>query len=81
MLPDEFFIRVNNNTQYVREFKTESQLSDFVLTDDIKYYFIIGIEFSPDSAKISEPNIVDTIMSNFALLYPTYEMMKYDLRI
>jgi HKD family nuclease len=80
-LPDEFYIRLNNQTKYVREFKTEQELTDFVIQDDIKFYFIIGIEFLPDDNKISESHIETTILENFGYLYQTYELMKFKLNI
>jgi HKD family nuclease len=79
-LPNEYFIEVSQKIKYVREFNTEQQLTDFVLKDEIKYYFLIGIEFAPDDIRISEDNIVETIIENFGKLYPTYDMMKYKLR-
>jgi len=78
-LPDNFFIRLNNQLKYVREFTTEQQLTDFVLQDNMRFYFIIGIEFSPDEIKLSESNIVNTVIENFGHLYPTYDLMKYKL--
>lgn len=80
-LPDDYFIRLNNQLKYVREFTTEQQLTDFVLQDDIRFYFIIGIEFSPDDIRLSESNIVRTIIENFGHLYPTYDIMKYKLKL
>ncbi len=80
-LPDDFFIQLNNQIKYVGEFTTEQQLTDFVLQDDIRFYFIIGIEFSPDDIKLSESKIVDTIIENFGHLYPTYDLMKYKLKL
>ncbi|MFM1998864.1 MAG: hypothetical protein RL204_811 [Bacteroidota bacterium] len=80
-LPDDYFIRLNNQLKYVREFTNEQQLTDFVLQDDIKFYFIIGIEFLPDDIRLSESNIVNTIIENFGHLYPTYDIIKYKLKL
>lgn len=78
-LPNEYFVKVNQDIRYVREFASEQELTSYVLADDLKYYFIIGIEFPPDDVRISDYNIINTITNNFGLLYPTYELMKYNL--
>lgn len=78
-LPDDFYIRLNEEMKYVREFKSEQQLTDFLLKDDYRYYFILGIEFAPNDNKLSEKNITDTVINNFELLYPSYELIKHDL--
>lgn len=80
-LPSDFFIQLNNQLKYVREFTTEQVLTDFVLQDDIRFYFIIGVEFPPDHIGLSESNIVNTVIENFEHLYPTYELMKYKLKL
>jgi hypothetical protein len=80
-LPDNFFIKVNQKTNHVAEFKTEKELTDFVLKDELKYYFIIGIEFPPNDIKLCENDIVDTIIENFGHLYPIYELMKYNMKL
>ena len=78
-LPDDFYIRLNEDIKYVREFNSEQQLADFLLKDDYRYYFILGIEFAPNDNKLSEKNITDTVIDNFELLYPSYELIKHDL--
>ena len=80
-LPKDFFIKLNNQLKHVTEFSTEQQLTDFVLQADIKYYFIIGVEFPPNDIKLSESNILDTIIENFGHLYPTYDLMKYKMKL
>lgn len=80
-LPDNFFIIINQQKKYVNEFISEQKLTDFVLTDELKDYFIIGIEFNPDDIKLSESNIVDTIIENFGNLYLTYDLMRYKMKL
>ena len=80
-LPENFYIGLNQQTRYITEFTTEPQLAEFILTDDLKYYLIIGREFSPDDIELSENNIVDTIIENFTYLYPIYDMIKYKIRL
>jgi hypothetical protein len=76
-LPQDFYIELNNERRYVGEFETEEELTEFLLSADFKYYFIIGTEFTPDDPKLSIQNIVDTVMDNFQLLLPTYELIKH----
>lgn len=44
-----------------------------------RYYFIIGIEFKPDSVELSEQTIVDTVINNFELLLPTDDLINHNL--
>lgn len=78
-LPEGFYIELNNTIRNVSEFKTEEELSSFLLKDDYKNYFIIGVEYSPDNKLISEDNIVDTVIADFERLYPTYKLIKHNL--
>lgn len=78
-LPDEYYIRIKDECKYVREFNTEQQLTEYLLKDDYRYYFIIGAEFDPGDNRLSEKNITDTVIENFRLLYPTYQLIKHDL--
>jgi hypothetical protein len=80
-LPNGFFIRLNNQIKYVGEFITEQELTEFVLQDNEEFYFIIGIEFSPDDIRLSETNIFNTIIEHFGYLYPTYGLMKYNMKL
>ncbi len=80
-LPNDYFIRINEQIKYVREFTTEQLLTNFVLQDDLKFYFVIGIQFKPEDDAISENSIISTILKNFEHLYPTYELMKYNLKL
>lgn len=78
-LPKEYFILLNDNKQYINEFKSEEQLTKFLLQDDLRKYFIIGIEYTPDNPNLSENSIAETIINDFKLLYPTYVMIKHNL--
>ena len=78
-LPDSFFIVLNGQTKLIKDFSTEQELIDFVLTDNRRFYFIIGTEFLPGAIELSEANIVDTVIDNFEKLYPTYEIIKHKL--
>jgi HKD family nuclease len=78
-LPEDFYIELNNDIRYVEEFTNEEELTSFLLKDDYKNYFIIGVEYSPDDELISESIIVDTVMGDFKRLYPTYKLIKHNL--
>jgi HKD family nuclease len=78
-LPDDYYFNVNNTIKPVRAFETEEQLINYILEDNCNHYFILGIDYKPDNINISEKHIVNTIMDNFKLLYPTYEFIKHNL--
>jgi HKD family nuclease len=75
--PDEYFIQLNNERRFVRTFENENQLADYLLRADYNFYFIIGVEIHPGDSKLSEKNILETIIKSFDLLYPTYELIKH----
>lgn len=76
-LPDDYFIQLNDKRRFVRTFEDENQLADYLLTADYNFYFIIGVEITPGDNRLSEKNISDTIIKNFDLLYPTYDLIKH----
>lgn len=78
-LPNTYYLNINGQTKFIKDFSSEQELIDFVLSDNKKYYFIIGTEFLPDAQELSEEKIVDTIIDNFQKLYPTYEIIKHKL--
>ena len=78
-LPPEYYIRVNNELRYVIDFKDEQVLSEYVLKDQLPYYFIIGVELGPGDKKLSSETIFDTVIDHFGNLYPTYELIKYKI--
>ncbi|MBS1492442.1 MAG: NgoFVII family restriction endonuclease [Bacteroidetes bacterium] len=58
---------------------TEEQIIKFLQIDDDGSYFSIGKEFSPDNFLISTKNISQTILKEFQLLYPLYELIKKNI--
>lgn len=78
-LPDEYYISLNDDTKYISEIYNQQQLIDFLLQDDYKYYFTIGVDLSPDDPRLSEDKILSTITENFELLLPTYQLIKHEL--
>jgi HKD family nuclease len=80
-LPHGYFIELNNHRKYVDEFENEQTLTKFLLSSDFNHYFIIGIELMPDDPRLSTQNIADTVIANFELLLPTYELIKHKLEL
>ena len=76
-LPDEYYIKINNETRYVRTFINAIELADFVKHDNVsKSYFIIGRDYFPNAVDLSLNNIASTVTNEFELLYPIYELIK-----
>lgn len=76
-LSDDYFISINNERRSVTTFNDSAELSDFVKKDNIsKHYFIIGKEYLPNSEYLSKINIADTVIKEYELLYPIYELIK-----
>jgi HKD family nuclease len=80
-LPDGFNMTVSGNSRKINEFQDDDELIKFVLTDNRRFYFIIGIDFAPDAPELSEENIINTVITNFEKLYPTYEIIKHNLKL
>lgn len=76
-LPGDYFIELNGESRYADQFGSEQELTEFLLSADSRHYFIIGTNFRPDDPKLSTDNIADTVIENFALLLPTYELIKH----
>jgi len=75
-LTEDYYISLGYETIYVSNIKDEKQLTEFLLKDNYKGFFTIGIDLMPDDERLSENNIVDTIIENFGILLPTYELIK-----
>lgn len=80
-LDDDYYISLNDEVLYISDIFDEAQLTAFLLQDDYKHYFTIGIDFSPDDTRLSKENIISTIIQNFELLLPTYEMIKHEMPV
>lgn len=76
-LDSNYYLKVNNTIKNVREFNNYSELTSFLLTDDINKYFILGKDFEPSDVRITSNGIVSTIISEFELLYPIYSLVKH----
>ncbi len=77
-LPEDYFIRVRNETKYVTEFPDEPTLTRYVLIDHFDYYFIIGVEIGAGDSSVSHDGIASTVLKHFENLYPTYDLIKFN---
>ena len=78
-LPENYFIHLNNETLYINKIRGSDELIDILLEEKFSNYFIIGSEYSPNDARISEENILDTIFKDLKNLYPLYELIKHKM--
>ncbi|WP_417430366.1 phospholipase D family protein [Halpernia sp.] len=78
-LDKNFFIQINKEKRYVGSFNNASELYEFVKNDNVTNYFIIGREFLPCSEDISIDNIAETVIKNFEILYPIYNLIKTEI--
>lgn len=76
-LDSNYYFNVNKKIRNVEEFKTHTELASFLLTDDIKKYFILGKDFKPNDSRITSDKIVTTIISEFEMLYQIYNLFKH----
>ncbi len=78
-LPAHYYISLNNLGRSVNEFATADELKNYLLEANPRYYFIIGMEIPAGDSRLSTTNIADTVVHEFSLLYPLYEMMLHRL--
>lgn len=78
-LPKDYFIHLNDETRYVNEFQNTMQLKEYLLSEKLSSYFIIGKEYTPENTLISEQLIIDTILLDLKNLYPIYQLIKHKL--
>ena len=74
-LGNGYFLQLNNEN-YPCESIEQDFLYKLIKEDDYKSYFIIGKNFSPNDKFLKSEKIYDTIMDEFAKLYPLYLMLK-----
>ena len=76
-LSEAFYIIINDVEKKANEFESAEQCYEFVIQDNIhSHYFIIGREYEPDDPKISERNIVATVLEDFGELQPLYQLIR-----
>jgi hypothetical protein len=78
-LPEEYFVRINDESRGVKTFSDMDKLAEFIIEDQVKYYFIIGLDISAGDKRISNKNILDTVMKAFCQLYPIYDHLRVRL--
>lgn len=71
-----YYIQINGESIPCDKFDINT-LCDFIEKDNPINYFIIGKDFKPNDYKLMLENINKTIMYEFELLYPIYELLKY----
>lgn len=76
-LDDDYFVSCNSETRNVRQFSGKESLKDFTYEANFNDYFIIGKAFDPDDLRMSSNNIVQTVMTEFAKLYPIFEYTRH----
>jgi len=77
-LDSSFTIDVSGEELPVNDFKDITDLKEFTLKDNPKfYYFRIGRIYKPDDKAISESNIATTVINDFEKLYPIYQLFKH----
>ncbi len=75
-LPESYYIDIAGVNRNVHSFEDESELRDFLLTDDqINHYFIIGRQYQPDSQEVGNESIVQTVIAEFERLMPIYNLL------
>ncbi len=76
-LPNSFYIEINEERRGVKGFSGDEDLIEFIAKDKVNSnYFIIGREYLPDATEISEGNIVNTVINDFGLMLPIYNLIK-----
>ena len=76
-LGNAYWIEIAGEIKYVTTFTTKESLRDFLRQDNWRYYyFTIGRDFDLGSPELLSINITNTIITNFTLFYPLYELIK-----
>lgn len=77
LLPDEYFIIVNDVVELCYNFKSADELHKFCRRDNIQKYFIIGRDYKITDSEMSEDNLPNETLKVFELLFPFYEKMRH----
>ncbi|MCB9196461.1 MAG: hypothetical protein H6598_09580 [Flavobacteriales bacterium] len=77
-LDPDFSVTINGDSRLVTSFRDAEELRQFTLQDNIRhYYFSIGRTYLPDDPRISNSNVVQSIIGDFTQLYPLYQLFKH----
>lgn len=71
-----YWIALNDDELWISEISSPVQLVDFLQQDDFTQEFIIGRNYNPNDSAISDENIAETALSEFAKLYKIYDLIK-----
>jgi len=78
VLPDEFWISVNNEQKkHVSEFNNANELYGFCRKDDPQHYFIIGRDYEITDPEMSRTQLPETVLNEFRRLNRLYAMMRH----
>lgn len=80
-LTNGYYLALGQEILYVPDIIDEKQLTGFLLKDDYRDFFTIGIDLMPDDERLSKNNIINTVVENFRLLLPIYELIKHTMPI
>ena len=61
-----------------KDVKDANQLAEIVSKETIDDYFIIGLDINWPSSDLSTENIAETVLKEFRILYPLYELMRHN---
>ena len=78
-LPENYWIRINDDARYCNSFAIPEELHTFCKTDNVDVYFIIGRDYNISDDEMSELNLPNTTLDVFKKLFPIYELMRHKL--
>lgn len=74
-----YWIWIGNTEKSIAKLENSSELVEFLLQDDYSQEFIIGRDYAPNDTELSEDNIGETVIIEFAKLYKIYALIKAPL--
>jgi hypothetical protein len=75
-LGNAYWIVIDKHTLLIEDMTTPKILETHLRKDQYKGTFNIGRLYQPDDPDLSEDNIVDTVLVEFAKLYKVYDLIK-----
>lgn len=76
-LDGQYWIRTNGKDVLNSDIQNASQLNDIVQESKIEEYFIIGRDFDVNDERLKAANIKETVLGEFKMLYPLYELTRH----
>lgn len=75
-LGSAYWIMLGKDELYISDLENSQELRDFLLLDDFSGEFIIGRNYHPNDAGLSEENIEETVLIEFSKLYKIYDLIR-----